>query len=555
MITLQDIKNLFFKDYKSYKKEADIYIPEISDFNVIIGKNNTGKTSFIDIIDFITNSDEFIDKQKYILPKAHFTVRIDKEHNIKLFEQNINKEGTLSYNEENLRISLDGKDISGYCPYKKSMEAYLGKDGVNLQPLLELYKQELSRYKILRISAERDIRPEPENKILNLKENGEGATNIVRAIITQTDYDERIIEDYLLQELNKIMGNDAIFSRIQVKQSYESKLFDPKDVWEIFLEEKDSGRFALSKSGSGLKTIILVLLNLLAVPYIETYRDKILIYAFEELENNLHPALQRRLFDYLFNLSKKYTMFLTTHSHVAIDMFASKPGAQVLHVTKENHESKIKKVESFFDKKAILDDLAVKASDLFQANGIIWVEGPSDRIYINKWLEVFCGSKYQEGRDFQYLYYGGRLLSHYCLDDDKEPDLESKINILTTNHNSAIVVDSDKKQDTDNINDTKKRIEIEFSKKQLFCWITKGKEIENYLSLESIKKAVSVPIEKQCGQFELFPEYIKSSYKDFTHKKVEFAREVSKHITKENILDLEKQIKELYKQIEKWNSN
>ena len=578
MITLQDIKNLFFKDYKSYKKEADIYIPEISDFNVIIGKNNTGKTSFIDIIDFITNSDEFIDKQKYILPKAHFTVRIDKEHNIKLFEQNINKEGTLSYNEENLRISLDGKDISGYCPYKKSMEAYLGKDGVNLQPLLELYKQELSRYKILRISAERDIRPEPENKILNLKENGEGATNIVRAIITQTDYDERIIEDYLLQELNKIMGNDAIFSRIQVKQSYESKLFDPKDVWEIFLEEKDAGRFALSKSGSGLKTIILVLLNLLVIPFLPENNGKNLIYAFEELENNLHPALQRRLFDYLYNFAvgKNIPVFLTTHSHVAIDMFASKPGAQVLHVTKENHESKIKKVESFFDKKAILDDLAVKASDLFQANGIIWVEGPSDRIYINKWLEVFCNSKYQEGRDFQYLYYGGRLLSHYCLDDDKElmqqhgkstnlrdlfqssnryTDLESKINILTTNHNSAIVVDSDKKQDTDNINDTKKRIEREFSKKQLFCWITKGKEIENYLSLESINKAVSVTIENQCGQFELFPEYIKSSYNSFTHKKVEFAREVSKHITKENILDLEKQIKELYKQIEKWNSN
>ena len=32
----------------------------------------------------------------------------------------------------------------------------------------------------------------------------------------------------------------------------------------------------------------------------------------------------------------------------------------------------------------VLDDLGAKASDIFQSNGIIWVEGPSDRIYIKK---------------------------------------------------------------------------------------------------------------------------------------------------------------------------
>ena len=32
----------------------------------------------------------------------------------------------------------------------------------------------------------------------------------------------------------------------------------------------------------------------------------------------------------------------------------------------------------------LVDDLGIKASDILQSNGIIWVEGPSDRIYINK---------------------------------------------------------------------------------------------------------------------------------------------------------------------------
>ena len=33
----------------------------------------------------------------------------------------------------------------------------------------------------------------------------------------------------------------------------------------------------------------------------------------------------------------------------------------------------------------MLNDLDVRASDLLQSNGIIWVEGPSDRIYIKRW--------------------------------------------------------------------------------------------------------------------------------------------------------------------------
>ena len=38
-------------------------------------------------------------------------------------------------------------------------------------------------------------------------------------------------------------------------------------------------------------------------------------------------------------------------------------------------------VDTYRDSCHILDDLEARASDLLQANGIVWVEGPSDRIY------------------------------------------------------------------------------------------------------------------------------------------------------------------------------
>ena len=195
----------------------------------------------------------------------------------------------------------------------------------------------------------------------------------------------------------------------------------------------------------------------------------------------------------------------------------------------------------------------VRASDLFQSNGIIWVEGPSDRIYINRWLQVFCDSKFIEGSDYQFLYYGGKLLSHYSADEKTQADL---INILTTNQNAAIIIDSDRKKKSSRINATKVRVRDEFSRINGFCWITQGKEIENYIPAAAINEKYGSRL-NDIGQYELFPEYIGRVMKNFSSQKVPFSKGIVEHITNENsrqMLDLEKQIRKLYETIQKWNN-
>lgn len=344
------------------------------------------------------------------------------------------------------------------------------------------------------------------------------------------------------------MGNDAQFSSIRVQEVHVGKEAGDT-VWEVFLQEKGNTRFPLSQSGSGLKTIILVLLNLLVLPKIDDEKDY--FFAFEELENNLHPALQRRLFDFIYDyaVTNKAYIFLTTHSHVAINMFFGKEHTALYHVIKEGHASEIKPIENYLDKVEILDDLDVKASDLLQANGIIWVEGPSDRVYIKRWLEVFGEDDIQEGRDYQFAYYGGRLLSHYSAEEDAK-DL---INILLINRNSAIVMDSDKRSQSASINETKKRVAKEFADKHLFSWVTKGKEIENYLSFEAINAALSCDLQAQCPKYGLFPDYIQKVFKNFTSKKVEFANQVKAFVNATPVLDLDIQIQKLYQAIKSWN--
>lgn len=66
-----------------------------------------------------------------------------------------------------------------------------------------------------------------------------------------------------------------------------------------------------------------------------------------------------------------------------------------------------------------------KASDILQANRVIWVKGLSDRIYINKCINLWSNGTLKEGKDYQCVFYGGRSLSHLTLSNVKVEELIS----------------------------------------------------------------------------------------------------------------------------------
>lgn len=546
-----DYKKVQFSGYKSFYRNDKNILDAIGKVNVIIGKNNSGKSSLLDIIEFLYDSSRYADYASYI-HACHVSIPISKEMVKDCFR---GYRSIGNYTENSYWDKVQGKyvtlDYIAGGGYKQEAKFISDNEipivqGIVLSVEREFHNQ-LSKLAFRRLSAERNIVPEDVHAI-HLSNTGEGATNLIREYLNNSNLDEKLIEKKLLGELNKIMAPEAIFSEIRVQEIKDKE----KIIWEVYLQEEGQERVALSKSGSGLKTIILVLLNLMIMPELEEYKNRKIVYGFEELENNLHPALQRRLFDYLYNYAilKDTRIFITTHSHVAINAFFGRDDTQIYHVIKENGHAALKKIDSFIDKVEILDDLDVKASDILQSNGIVWVEGPSDRIYIKRWLEVFTENDFIEGKDYQFLYYGGKTLANYSLEEN--PQL---INILTTNHNAAIIMDSDKRNRQSKLNDTKKRVIEEFGKLGMFCWVTKGKEIENYISCTALSKALGKTLKKQCGQYQLFPDYIKIYYKSFSNQKVAFSKKVSPYIDGDNaeILDIKKQITALYNEMRKWN--
>lgn len=552
-------KGIRFKGYKAFAADTYTELDNLPRVSVIIGKNNSGKSSVIDVMGMMY--DRMYAMREEITSCAEeiaAEIPITRDMCDRLLSGYTSIQG---YTSGTLWIKSKGRSI-GYRVEPEDSGGHI----VEWNDRLPLWnssdanrvESDISRerdtYVFRHVAAERNIVPEEEEKIggtlEDLSSTGRGASNIIRAFLNDSSYDETIIEDTLLKAVNEIMSPEAVFEGIRVQQVQDGY---GNVRWEVFLKEEGMSRCPLSRMGSGLKTIILVLLNLLVIPELDEYKNKKMVYGFEELENNLHPAMQRKLFEYIYEFAEMHDVqvFITTHSHVAINAFYDKDDAGIFHEYKQDGRAFVKRIESYLDKTRILDDLDVKASDLLQSNGIIWVEGPSDRVYIKHWLDLYFPDRFVEGVHYQFLYYGGRLLSQYSAEEVTE-----LISVIKTNRNAVIVMDSDKRNRNARLNDTKKRIIAEFDALGMMSWVTKGKEIENYIPKTAIEEALEVSLKAQCGQYELFPGYIEKYYRGFTGKKVRFARCVVDHMTEENMagmMDVKKRVTELGERIVEWN--
>lgn len=262
-----------------------------------------------------------------------------------------------------------------------------------------------------------------------------------------------------------------------------------KEIIQLqFSTEADSIR-PIDNVGTGLHQLILLAF---AVTNIEDS-----IFCIEEPEIFIHPEVQRKFIRYLIeNTNNQY--FITTHSN----SFINEDGLNIYRVWHDGNSTKVEKAIDSKSKNQILDDLGYQASDLLQTNFIIWVEGPSDRIYIKHWIHCL-DKELIEGIHYTIMFYGGRLLSNLTIDDE---EIEDFININKINRNGAIFLDSDKANADDTVNQTKQRIIKEFTSQDKFVLLTTGREIENYIDADTLNKALGGMGKMSLNNYDLYTD-------------------------------------------------
>jgi putative ATP-dependent endonuclease of OLD family len=545
----------------------------IKPINIAIGRNNSGKSTLLDVVEWANRSKSItlrghlghepeviveiplsIDLRKKI-PGRQSSVRVSQDR-----ELQIDLAGWSRGALENVRVvqcrqlatgKLEPLRFVGYIPTGSDEKAIY-------QRVLSIVGNELTgpfgNFSFRRLSADRDVLPESRDNNIGIGQGGIGFTNAIRTLLTVNNKDSDLVEKTFLEHLNEILRPDSEFSRILIRENLVES--NPQGPWEIHLQEEKKGRsIPLSQTGSGLKTVMLVLGNMLIMPRIDNRPLSEYIFAFEELENNLHPAAQRRLLRYLRMHAEESScyFFLTTHSNVVIDLFANDPLSQILHVSHDGITAEVNRFTSSSVGWRILDDLDVRASDLLQSNAVIWVEGPSDRIYVDKWIDVWSKGSLQSGVHYQCLSYGGAIRKHLSME---EPDVARDMTVaLTINRHAIFLADSDKAKEGDSLNKEVIRLIKEAADVGGFGFATKGKTIENYIPVDAWRIVAGDDSLRGPSQFTDGIEYAREK---ITPKptKVELAKKTVPHLTREMLeatLDLGTRLDQICTQIQKWN--
>lgn len=399
------IKNFKIKNYKSFLESQEIELRQ--GFNVIVGKNNVGKTALLEALSLkpgnhphkslktLPNRNTRPDGQSSyffeLLLYKHDLIEIVRGANSKyLF---INKSGGSDDNLDDIAgilnsdlipigFSITNKGIRftkfGKYNVKINLDEFYCFELVNnsfkwintpqkhdLQVINQLH-HELSNT-IYKFDAERpNIGESPISNNTILSTNANNLPQVLHQLFTNNlsrakrflRYVNIIFPD--LKEIRTPVSESQPHSHVQIK----IWTFDPDT-------ERDDLAINIQQSGTGISQV-------LAILYVVITSETPKIIVIDEPQSFLHPGAIRKLFEILRTDFSQHQYIITTHSPIAI---TSCNPQTILLVRKEGFESKIDVIDpkKNSDMKLYLEELGASLSDVFGADKVLWVEGDTEK--------------------------------------------------------------------------------------------------------------------------------------------------------------------------------
>lgn len=338
------LDSLHIKNFRCFE---DLTIPSLGRVNLIVGKNNSGKSTLLEAVAvFVTAKDitpqdhpgaaNVIDKIRDLLSQRNeFFLTEDKPSDAQVIAHTL-------YDKNDLKVRLgdinkaESIDISIIKRKEKGLEILFfkkPKDSTTLQytiiPLDQ--KNNMVRY------WEDESYWHPEDEDIDINENtqfpleinisAEEIKSILRDKLLEKKY--QFVPSYLASETKLFELWDAVYHRNKDHEILEGlKLVIPKlsslhfskspnsDEQAAFLKEGDEDTpKPLKAMGEGTARLLQIFLH----SYIKK-RGYLLI---DEFENGLHYSIQGEVWEKLFKLAKELDIqvFATTHSEDAVKAF------------------------------------------------------------------------------------------------------------------------------------------------------------------------------------------------------------------------------------------
>lgn len=376
------ISRLKIDNFKSISK---LDITEIDSAFILVGKNNTGKSSVIDAIravfgDYIVKKEDFNNEFRAVVIEV--TLDLD-DGLIKKLTYIVTPSGKRMYDDG----SYTGSEKPPYLPHLYYID----------------HKRNLKEFQngIINLHGDESFSKMREGSCI--KNPDQKCTQCFSCVEDMKDkkplelktYEIARLLEYTLYKMNLDEFAKSVNRHLEknglMLQSVRYEIgVDPEEFIRINTIVNNNGRNtegSINTLGAGSRSIYM--LSLMEAYSEVKSKDKCIIIV-EDPEIFLHPQMQKTASEILYRLSKKNQVIFSTYSPNMIFNFSSK---QIKQVTLD--EDYNTKVLENVDIDVILDDLGYTANDLMNVSFVFIVEGKQDSNRLPKLLKKY----YSEMRD------------------------------------------------------------------------------------------------------------------------------------------------------------
>ncbi|MBU1201304.1 MAG: AAA family ATPase [Nanoarchaeota archaeon] len=392
---------------KNYKSIESLDISSFDSLNILIGKNDAGKSNILGALDILFNSnikfytglelikEDFLetifkgDATYYLFdknnPEIEITAYIDmsKKKLEKLGIETSEEENELviskkiTIQKNNTRITLDflrfNKNKIIKTPdenkrfmvkksaYSDKIEDSIGKD------ILEKISNEF-----ILIPADRNIVRDPSPGSEKMKAEDYIKDSLITLANSKEEDKKKLFEQFT-----------SFISKISPLINKVEPIIEKGIVIDLKFLNSERTNIPLSTIGGGNNELLLLLHEIILSG------GKIL--AIEEPEIHLHPEAQRKLYRFMEEFSQTTQMIISTHAALFVQpnnlnglfrVVKKGPKTEVFGVSKEE----------YLDKERLEQELNAENCEMFFADKVLLVEGISDEIMMEGLISKYCKS-------------------------------------------------------------------------------------------------------------------------------------------------------------------